>query len=448
MVRTATTDAQGRYTFSSLPGKWHVSPSRLPPTLIRAPGPPWKEITVSEGQGRLELEPWEAIPAAPPLRFIVRDENGRPAAHARITGRTGSHYMPETTDDAGEFAMPGLPPGNEVSVEVRLGDRMTDGPVKAIAGDDATGRGHDRPGARDRPGRPRGRTGRHADRRGPGAPPVSREAPQGGGFAFPQPLDFGDGSELRSATDGTFHVPKEIYRKNREFRAEVTAAGFFDGKTDWASADGGERITFPDLVLRRRPTQRRIAGRVVDRGGKGVAAVTVFLPTDSSARSETITDDAGRFRLDGVPGGPALVFAEKAGHRFGGAVVGPGDAAPEIRLARADEPPISIPKPAPPPLSRSEERRMAQELIVPLIRPARAGSLGPMGQAVIPALARVDPDRVLEMLENRVLRQPTDVLRQVALGSSRMTRMRRSRRSRPTRTRPPAPRASSRSPTD
>ena len=87
MIRTARTDAQGRYTFTSLPGKWHVSPWKLPPTLIRAPGPPWKEITVSEGQGRLELEPWEAIPAAPSLRFIVRDEDGRPAAHARITGR-------------------------------------------------------------------------------------------------------------------------------------------------------------------------------------------------------------------------------------------------------------------------------------------------------------------------------------------------------------------------
>ena len=42
--------------------------------------------------------------------------------------------MPEMTDDAGEFAIAGLPPDNEVSVEVWLGDRMTDGPVKAIAG--------------------------------------------------------------------------------------------------------------------------------------------------------------------------------------------------------------------------------------------------------------------------------------------------------------------------
>ena len=204
--------------------------------------------------------------------------------------------------------------------------------------------------------------------------------------------------------------------KNREFRIEVTAAGFFDGKTDWQSADGGERMTFPDLVLRPRSAQRLIAGRVVDRGGKGVAAVTVFQPTDSPARTEAFTDDAGRFRLDGVPGGPALVFAEKAGYRFGGAVVSPGDGPVEIRLARPDEPPISIPKPVPPPLSRAEERSIALELIAPLINPARAGSLGQMGQAVVPALARVDPERVLEMLENRAVPQAANVLCQVALG--------------------------------
>ncbi len=91
----------------------------------------------------------------------------------------------------------------------------------------------------------------------------------------------------------------------------------------------------------------------------------------------------------------------------------------EIRLARIDEPPISIPKPVPPSLSRAEERSIAQELIAPLLVSARAGSLGQMGQAVVPALARVDPDRVLEMLENRVLSQATDALDQVGAGAAR-----------------------------
>jgi hypothetical protein len=415
MVHTAKTDARGRYTFSSLPGTWHVSPSKLPPTLIRAPGPPWTEITLSEGQSQIEIEPFDAIPAAPPLRFIVRDENGRPAKHARIAGQSGSHYMPETTDDHGEFRVPGLSPGDEVSIDIRLGERMTDGPVKAIAGT------LDPVPVTIVPGLALGLNGRVV---GPGAAPIADaevrlqfrdKAARGGGFTFPQTLGSGDGSEIRTGTDGTFRTPKDVYRKNREFRVEVTAAGFFDGKTDWKPADRGDLITFPDLVLRPRPAERPITGRVVDRGGKGLAAVMVFQPTYAPGRLEATTDQAGRFRLDGVPNGSALVFAEKAGYRFGGAVTGPGDAPVEIRLARADEPPLSIPKPLSPLLSRDEERIKARELIAPLIDPARAGLLGQMGQAVVPALARVDPDRVLEMLENRVLPQAASVLQQVAL---------------------------------
>ena len=300
-VLTARTDVQGRYTFTSLPGKWHVSPFKLPPALIRAPGPPWKEITVSEGQGRLELEPWEAIPAAPPLRFIVRDENGRPAAHARITGQSGSQYMPETTDSGGEFAISGLPPGSEVSIEVRLGERMTDGPVKAISGTTQP------IAVTILPGLATAFAGRVI---GPGGAPIADaevrlqfrdKSAHGVAFAIPQTLSFGDGDEIRTAADGTFRTPKDVYRKNREFRFEVTAEGFFNGKTGWESADGGERITFPDLVLRPRPTQRLIAGRVADGGGKGVDAVTVFQRADSLGRTEAITDAGGRFRLDGVP---------------------------------------------------------------------------------------------------------------------------------------------------
>jgi hypothetical protein len=418
MIRTVKTDARGRYTFSGLPGTWHVSLAKLPPALIQAPGTPWrKEITVSDGQGRVELEPWEAVPAAPPLRFIVRDENGLPAAHARIAGQARAQYMPETTDDGGEFAVPGLPPGSEVSIEVRLGQRTTDGPVKAIAGTTQP------VAVTIVPGLATALAGRVVF---PDGSPVAdaevrvqfreKEA-QGGDFSSPQDLGFGDLADLCTGTDGTFRTPKAICRKNREFRVEVFAAGFLGGKTGWARADGGDLITFPDLVLRPRPTQRLIAGRVVDRAGKAIAAVMVFHPDDSpDDRTEAITGDAGRFRLDGVPSGSALVFAEKAGCRLGGAIVGPDDAPVEIRLARADEPPLSITKSVPPLLSRAEERSIARDLIAPLVDPARLGSLGPMGQAVVPALARVDPDRVLEMLENRVLPQATNVLYQVALG--------------------------------
>lgn len=412
MVRPTKTDAQGRYSFSTLPGRWHVSLSKVPPTLVAAPGQPWKEFTLSQDQGKLELEPWEAIPAAPPLRFVVRDENGRPAAHASIIRWSGSAQMPDAADDRGEFVATGIQPGSELSVdEIRLGDRMTDGPVKAMAG--AAGPIE----VTIRPGLAIALAGRVV---GPDGTPIADaqvhvqyrdRAPQGG-VRLPQNL----AADSRTGTDGTFRTPKDYYRKDREYRVELVAEGFFLGYSEWASADRGDLITLPDVVLRPRPARRRLEGRVVDRGGKGIARVTVFQPSDSPARTEAITDDAGRFRFDDVPGGPALVFAEKTGYRFGGAVVGPGATNAEIRLARNDEPPISIPKPVPPPLSRAEERRIARELLAPLIAPARDGMLGHLEGFVVPALARVDPDRVLEMLENRVLSQPAQVLAQVALG--------------------------------
>jgi hypothetical protein len=412
MVTTATTDAQGRYTFRSLPGRWRISPYQVPPTLVLAPGQTWRDVTISADHGPVELEPWEAIPAAPPLRFVVRDEQGRPAAHARITGWSGSLYIPQETDDKGEFTVPGLPPGGEVSIELRQGERMTDGRVKAIAGSP------DPVPVTIVPGLTLALTGRVLT---PGGAPIAdavvyvqyredRPSPVSQGS-----IAFGDRDEIRTGPDGTFRTPKEIYRKNRQFRVEARAEGFVDAHTDWTASERGDLLTLRDLVLRPLTPLRSVAGRVLDRRGEGVAGVAVFQSGSNRGQTATTTDAAGRFRLDGVPGGAALLFAEKAGFRFGGAIVGPGDARVDIRLARVDEPPLSIPKPVPPPLPRAEERALARELLAPLIAAARAGSLGFAGRSVLPALARVDPDRVLEMLDNRTIDQGSNVLYQVAL---------------------------------
>ncbi len=372
-VTTATTDSQGRYTFPSLPGKMRLSAFRLPPTLVLAPGQSWRDVTVAEGEGRIEVEPWEAIPAAAPLRFVVRDEAGKPAAHASIIGQSGSQYMPQTTDENGEFAVPGLPPGSEVTIEVRLGERMTDGPVKAIAGDS------DVVPVTIVPGLALGLAGRVVD---PGGMPVAdavvrvqfRETETDANrFPFPRSVVFGDSGEVRTGPDGTFRTPKEIYRKDREFRVEAGAEGFLSRQTDWVSSEAGDLLMMPDLVLRRSPSLRSISGRVIDREGKGVAGTSVFQSGVTQGQTATATDGGGRFRLAGVPDGPALLFAEKSGFRFGGVVVGPGDALVEIRLARVEEPPLSIPKPIPPPLSRAEERAMARELLGPTGRRRAVG---------------------------------------------------------------------------
>ncbi len=171
-------------------------------------------------------------------------------------------------------------------------------------------------------------------------------------------------------------------------------------------------VTLPETTLRRALTMRVVSGRVVDRDGEAVAGARVFQAGDGPRRTESKTDNDGRFRLPGVYSGLALVFVEKAGFRFGGAVAGPKDSPVEIRIVRDGEKPTADLKSLPSPLSRAEERALARELIEPVVIAAREGS----GQNVMPALARLDPARVLTMLDQRVITQPKAVLPQIALG--------------------------------
>ena len=366
VTRSAKTDEQGRYAFFSRPGAMTVSLSLAPPTHARRPGLNQKEVRVPAGGERVEVEPLEAIPAAPPLRFVVRDEAGRPSAGAAIRGQSSSRYIPRMTDNRGEFAVPGIPPGEQVSVEVRHGERLTDGPVHATAG-----RTEPVP-VTIVPGLAVAIAGRVL---GDGGAPIPEAVVklefravvrQGGGFGFPQPVWFGEDNEVTTGPDGVFQTRREIYRKDRQFRAKATAQGFLPGAGDWVSCEAGDLLRFPDIILYRSETPRPIAGRILDRQGRGVAGASVFTTIGGY---RVTTDGEGRFQLAEAPGGSALVFAEKAGFRFGGAIVRPGDASVDVRLSRREEPPSSIPKPQPPPLSRAEERAMARQWLEPLVAP-------------------------------------------------------------------------------
>jgi hypothetical protein len=147
-----------------------------------------------------------------------------------------------------------------------------------------------------------------------------------------------------------------------------------------------------------------------------IAGAKVFQSGDGPSRTTATADERGEFRLGGVYRGPALVFAAKEGFRFGGAIVGP-DGRAEVRLARAGEPPIAALKALPPRLSRAEERALARKLLEPLIPLAIRGTLRTDGRRFFPILARVDPDRVLGMIEDRVLPEPEPALTQAILGT-------------------------------
>ena len=233
---------------------------------------------------------------------------------------------------------------------------------------------------------------------------------------FPEQARFEDNPEIKTGPDGTFLTPKELERKPSEFRVEVTAQGFLPARTAWVPAPEADLLTLPDLALKRSRGVRVVTGRVVDRDGQPVPGAAVSQAGDGPRWTSAKADADGHFRLAGVAGGSALVFAEAPEYRFGGAIVG-GEGVPvEIRLARVTEPPIATLKTLPSPLTRAEERALARGLLEPLLPLARSGALGIANASVIPALARVAPGQVLEMIENRVAADPINALIQVVLG--------------------------------
>ena len=175
-------------------------------------------------------------------------------------------------------------------------------------------------------------------------------------------------------------------------------------------------LTLPDLTLRRARVVRVVVGQVVDHEDKPVVGSTVSQAGDGPKGTFVKTNAEGRFRLRGVHGGKALVYAEAAGFRFGGIIVGPGADPVVIRLTQTGEPPNAILKTLASPLSRQEERALARELLEPLLPLAQSGTLSQAGASVIPALARVNPTRVLDMIENRAVDQPSLAFIQVVLG--------------------------------
>jgi len=196
------------------------------------------------------------------------------------------------------------------------------------------------------------------------------------------------------------------------YRLQVNAEGFLPARTAWFPVSEGEILTLPDLTLKRPKGFRVVSGRVIDRDGKPVQGASVSQAGDGSAK----TDADGRFRLTGVSNGSALVSAEAPEFQFGGAIVGDGANPVEIHLARLDEPPIATLKTLPSPLSRAEERALARELLEPILPFAQQGRLGILNASVITALARVNPGRVLEMIENRAIRGSSLELMRAALG--------------------------------
>jgi hypothetical protein len=419
---TDKTDERGRYTFQSLPGLVRVGHFTFPPTHVQAPTQGWEDFTVPDPPKVVELATREALPVAPPMRGQVVDEAGHAVAGAMVQavwmipgGRGSSSGAINTrSDDKANFVLEGLGPDSTVTITGRLRDRQSKSPVQVRAGDAGLVT------VTLTPMPVLAVAGRVV---GPAGVPlegilvkVQIRVPRDNFGGVPTDAQFEGNPEIRTGRNGSFETPKELERKPGEIRVEVAANGFLPARTPWVPVPGGDLLTLPDLTLKRLRGVRVVSGRVVDREGKPVPRASVSQAGDGPSWTSATADALGRFRLPGVAGGEAMVFAEAPGFRFGGAIVAAAGGLVEIRLARTSEPPEAILKTLPSTLTRAEERALARELLEPVSPLALAGALGYVGPSVFPVLARVDPARVLEMIENRAIGEPLNSLKQVALG--------------------------------
>ena len=237
--------------------------------------------------------------------------------------------------------------------------------------------------------------------------PANQRTSSGGDFAFE------GAEEVRTGPDGRYTTPAQL-PVGHDYRVSARAPGYEPAGSNWLVAPSG---VVPDLALRRSVGTREVAGRVVDSAGKPVVGAEVYQTSDGpKTRTRGTTEDDGRFRVAGVPDAPAFLFVAKEGYRFVGRRVDPGDKSVEFALRRFDEPAVAPLRRADLPVSRDDERAVARALIAEA-RKAPGGSNDVPEWHEIPEItALVDPDRVVEMIENQVVLGWPHMLTAVAVG--------------------------------
>ncbi len=420
-VRWLVTDAQGRFSGVVLPGtvRFDFSLHDMPKGYFLPPGTPhWVDLEVKEGEAKHVFDP-PRLRKAVQVRGQVVDGAGKPAAGVAVIGSwTSAEYgrNPNSnraeTDARGEFLLGSIAPKAEVRVSASSGSAAESEAVvipSAGEGEPVTLRLRRRP-TLALSGRVLGPDGRPmagalvvVKVRQPNQP-IGR----GSDFAFEGP------GEIRTGPDGRFRTPGQIPIGN-DYRVEVQAPGHEPADSKWVAPPTRE---IPDVSLRRAVGMREVLGRVVDSAGKPVDGVEVYQSGDGPRRARGLTDGEGRFRVPGVPDAPAFLFASKAGYRLLGRRVDPGEGPVELALRRLDEAPAAPLRRASPAVPRDEERAIVRGLIA-RAKDAIGSNFEVPDRRLIPEItALVDPDRVVEMIENQVLQADPGLLTSLALGRS------------------------------
>jgi hypothetical protein len=206
-----------------------------------------------------------------------------------------------------------------------------------------------------------------------------------------------DSGHVRTQADGSFLTPPQLLTGST-YRVIIRPEGRPMISSDWSAATA-ELTTVPPFRLKQ---HRKLLGFVHDRQGKPVAGARVFLP---SGEPSTTTDAEGRYLLEGTLPDKTYLLVKAEGFRLQGWPSIPARVPQERKLilVRTSEPPDRTMATQPAPISFEESRALARRLLETYLQAALAKGEDNPKWSCLRLLTKIDPARVLELLEKHPL---------------------------------------------
>ncbi|MGA2060894.1 MAG: hypothetical protein ABSG67_10465 [Thermoguttaceae bacterium] len=374
------TDANGNYIVNVKPGKIKIQSEQVPEEYM----PPYIDGKLPEYNAEKDTAlPPIQLERAAPLEGIIVDKSGKPIANAEIhamhliSGMSRNHVKLHADQD-GKFIIKQVPKQG-TALRIKSGTAVSDGgvvvntvdskePVRVVISDKNAFaiRGM----LIDDAGQP------------------IKDAPvdlwsywSGGSWSIGSRTD-----SCTSDAQGKFEFAA-LWPGDR-YHLMIAPEGFDKYESEQMTGKAGQIQDLSKITLN--SAKGYVEGVAADSAGKPLAGVRVFNSGDAADLVSTVTDESGRFRLQGFKTGPVYVFAEKPGYRFTGVLATSGASDVALKILRKDEP-------APPwrlsvkPISADEQREIARKFFERLWTSGNYDK-SKLGTAIA-AMARIDPQQ-------------------------------------------------------
>ncbi len=391
-IGQAKTDADGRYTIEAPPGNIQVQPSTLPKTYLGlwSHECPRLEITADRTWPDLKLH------RATELDGVVVDADGQPVVGAEVVvtapnprgfGFGGTRIQ---TGPGGTFHLEQLDPNDTIPLRARTKEATTDGTIVI------TPRLVD--GKLKLTIDPKFAFRIRGQVTDPSGKPIAEARAQlwwSRQFVSGKPDALGKGIsgmlESFTTSKAGWFVFRDLWPGDR-YKVVIEAPGRGKAEVPEVTGKAGETHLVGSIVLT--GIDGYLAGRVVGSDGRPIASATVFNRGDGPRAVEALTDDQGRFRLEGLFPGVKYAFARKDGYRFTGEKAEAEGGELTVTMHKTTEPP-PVWKPDAT-ATFEDQRAFARRILIRLWDKFGENAEQNGASSCIPDMARIDPELALQ----------------------------------------------------